>query len=59
MGPRVGSCPKGFDPQPVSFLDNYSVGGLQSADLNGNGTTCVKLLNTPSDIVFMDDVIQK
>ena len=57
-GPRVGSCPAGFVSQPLSFLDDYSVGGLQSADLNGNGYTCVKLLSTPSDIVFMDDVVQ-
>ena len=57
-GPRVGSCPDGFDPQPLSFLESYSVGGLQSADLNRNDTTCVKLLDTPSDIVFMDDVVQ-
>jgi hypothetical protein len=56
-GPPTGNCPVGFDPQPTSFLDDYSVGGLQSADLNGNQMTCVKLLDTPSDIVFMDDVV--
>lgn len=57
--PATLSCPNGFDLKDTSFLDDYSVGGLQSADLNGNGKTCVKLLNTPSDIVFMDDVMSK
>ena len=57
--PATENCPDGFTLQPTSFLDNYSVGGLQSADLNGNLKTCVKLLNTPSDIVFVDDVVPK
>ena len=57
--PATGNCPDSFTLQDTSFLNSYSVGGLQSADLNGNGKTCVKLLNTPSDIVFMDDVMSK
>jgi hypothetical protein len=56
--PATQRCPDGFVLQDRSFLDNYSVGGLQSADLNGNGKTCVRLLDTPSDIVFMDDVMR-
>jgi hypothetical protein len=56
-GPPIGNCPVGFELKPTSFLSGFSVGGLQSADLNGNQMTCVKLLNTPSDIVFMDDVV--
>jgi len=58
-GPQVGTCPNGFVLHPIEYLSGFSVGGIQSADLNGNGSTCVKLLNTPSDIVFMDDVVQK
>lgn len=57
-GPQVGSCPPGFTAAPLSFLNQYRVGGLQSADLNGNDWTCVRLLATPSDIVFMDDVVK-
>jgi hypothetical protein len=57
--PTTGQCPDGFTDLPTSTLGNYSVGGIQSADLNGNQMTCIKFLDTPSDIVFMDDVMSK
>lgn len=53
------NCPDGFQLLPTSVLAGYSVGGIQSADLNGNQQTCIKFLNTPSDIVFIDDVVPK
>ncbi len=56
--PATKNCPDSFILEDTTFLQGYSVGGLQSADLNGNGKTCVRLLSTPSDIVFMDDVVR-
>jgi hypothetical protein len=51
-----GYCPDGFQWLPTTVLEGYSVGGIVSADLNRNGMTCIKFLNTPSDIVFFDDI---
>jgi len=55
--PATLACPDGFNLYDTSVLAGYSVGGLQSADLNHNTKTCIRFLDTPSDIVFMDDVV--
>jgi hypothetical protein len=57
----VGRCPDGVgDPRPVAdiYLFGSSFYGLQSADINGDGYTCIRMLeNSPTKIVFSDNVL--
>jgi hypothetical protein len=57
----VGRCPLGAgDPRPVRdiFLFGSVFYGLQSADINGDGYTCIRLLpNSPTRIAFSDNAL--
>jgi hypothetical protein len=57
----VGRCPNGAgDPRPVNDIYQYGsvFYGLQSADINGDGYTCIRLLpNSPTKIVFSDNAL--
>jgi hypothetical protein len=57
VGPPTGGCPVGFDLYPESVLSQYPLGGLQGADLNGDDQTCIKWLDTPTELVFVDNVV--
>lgn len=57
----LGLCPNGAgDPRPVSdiFTFGSSFYGLQSADINGDGYTCIRILeHSPTKIAFSDNVL--
>lgn len=57
----VGRCPDGLgDPQPVSNIYDHGKNfyGLQSADVNGDGFTCIRILqNSPTKIAFSDNAL--
>ena len=57
-GPPKGGCPPGFDPTPTASIPGYGTfHGYQSADLNGDGMSCVRFLSSPTELVFMDNVV--
>ena len=50
-GPPVGSCPDGFALRPASIAP--------SADLNGDGLICLKILNPHAGFaVVIDNTVQ-
>jgi hypothetical protein len=57
----VGRCPIGAgEPRPVADIYLYGsvFHGLQSADINGDGYTCIReLSNSPTKIVFSDNAL--
>jgi hypothetical protein len=57
--PPIGGCPPGFNPMLTINIPGYGTFyGYQSADLNGDGTSCVRFLpNSPTELVFMDNVV--
>jgi hypothetical protein len=57
----VGRCPNGAgDPRLVNDIYQYGsvFYGLQSADINGDGYTCIRVLaNSPTKIAFSDNAL--
>jgi len=57
-GPQTGGCPPGFTLWRTSDIPGYgSFYGYQSADLNQDQKTCVRLLSSRTELVFMDNVL--
>ena len=57
-GPAQGGCPPGFNEVLTASIPGFGqFYGYQSADLNGDGKSCVRPLNSPTELVFMDNVV--